>query len=502
MTNELPIPSTTPDGGLHDTLHTKINSLLDEYSENADMLAKIETFICTQLPNDLRNLNNTRMERENRKMLLETRSEDFIESFIKNTRFYYCNSTEIFFEYKDYNYSCIREDNVLYNILNAISSYKALFPWKYKIKVSTMKLIKECDILSATPNTETIQCVLSTMEEHFKMNKECAKYFMTIIGDIMLRKNTNIYFVNSGIKTLLKELSNNCYLLFGTPSIMNNFKYKYHDHKYGDCRLLQYTCRWSEDDVKSILKNKMINIFIVASYFSTRYESADNFIAEFCKDPEITKHAFYLKERDESIITSDFTSKMVEDSIDNHIKWKDMSYLWKTYNEMNGYPNIMFSGTLKEKLMDSFGDNYDKETDSFANKTSSFLPDVQHFIEFWGEHIYETDEQIEYEIDELYYLFQTCFKHTTISEDKMLSLIRHYFSDTVIEENKYLLNIGSYLWDKKEEASEFIDNNNKPGEKNDLETLYIEYKKQSTNAKKRLSKRYFEKILLEEEFTI
>ena len=480
------------------TIYTKIDSILDDYKENPDMLLKMEDYIMNQLPNMLRNVNNTQLERETRKNILDEKSHEFMESFIKKSHYYYCTTTEIFFQYKDGNYNCIREDSIICNILNAITCNKVLLPWKYKIKTSLMKRIKERDIFSSTPNTETIQGVLSIFEQYFKMNKETAKYFLTIVGDIMFKKNALIYFISSDIKNLLKELNNNGYLLFGTPSITNHFKFKYHEHNYNDCRLLNYRGSLSEELVKTGLKHNIINLLLVACYFSNKYESADNFVQDFCKDFAIRDHALYLKNNKEDAIIQDFMSEMTEESNESNIQWKDIHYLWKLYNDKHNYPNIMFPGPLKEQLKERFGEKYNNECELFTNITSSYLPDVIKFSDFWQNNIYDSEDQLEYEIDEIYNLFQSSHKSNTMSEDKLLGLIKHYYPDVIIEDGKYFLNIGCHLWDKKKEAQDYLCEQNIVLSTNTcVDDFYESYKTHTMNPKKRLSKHYFEKFINE-----
>jgi hypothetical protein len=491
-------------------IHTKIDLILNDYKDNPDMLLKVEDYIINQLPSQMININNTQLERETRKHNLESKSHEFIETFFKKSPYYYCTTSEIFFEYKDGNYNCIREDSVMYNILNSISAHKVLLPWKYKMKVSIMKRIKEKEIFSSTPNSETIQYVLTLMKDYFNMPKELSKYFHTIIGDIMLKKNNLIYFVNSDIKNLLKELNSNGYLLFGTPSITTHFKFKYHEHNYNDCRLVNYKGRLSEEFVKTATKNNMINLLLVACYFSNKYENADNFVKDFCKDFIIRDHALYLKNNNENTIIQDFmnemTEEMTEESTEISIQWKDINYLWKMYNEKHNFPNIMFLGPLKVQLIERFGEKYNSESEIFTNITSSYLPDVIKFVDFWSTEIYETDEQIEYEIDEIYNLFQSSHKCNTMTEEKLLGLIKHYNPDVIIEDNKYFLNIGCHMWNKKTEAQDYVAVNNienfdgiekKDGMETNMEQFYESYKKQNSNPKRRLSKRYFEKYISE-----
>lgn len=487
---------------IKENIYNKVNNLLEDYKDNEIMLSKVEDYIVNQLPNILRNLNNTNIERENRKNLLEEQSRDFINNYVKSCPYYYCSTTEIFFEYKEHHYNCIREDTVLCNILSAISAEKVLLPWKYKIKTTLMKRIKERDIFTSTPNTETIQYIINMFKTHFSMNKETSKYFLTVIGDIMMKKNTYTYFINSSFKILLRELSNNCYLLFGPPNISTYFKFKYFEHTYKDCRLIDFKGCLSEYLVKSTFTKHTIDCLVVATYFSNKYTCADKFIGDFCKDMELQSYALYLKDRNEETIMTDFLINMTETSNSNesYIGWKEMSYLWKTYNEIKNFPGIMFHTTLKENLIKHFSHKYDSEKDRFLKITSVHLPIVVKFLEFWNKEIYESDDQLEYEVDEIYNLLQEKYKIPTLTEDKLLGLIRHYYPDVIIDDNKYFLNIGCYLWDKKTEATTYIDNYNynlSHSSSADFDELYESYKKDYPNPKRRLSKHYFEKFISE-----
>jgi hypothetical protein len=254
--------------------------------------------------------------------------------------------------------------------------------------------------------------------------------------------------------------------------------------------------------VKSTFTKYTIDCLVVACYFSNKYNNADNFINEFCKDIELQNYALYLKDRDEKTIMMDFLINMTETSNSNesYIGWKEMSYLWKTYNEIKNFPGIMFHTTLKENLIKHFAYKYDSEKDRFLSITSMHLPIVVKFLEFWNKEIYESEEQLEFEVDEIYNLLQEKYKIITLTEDKLLGLIRHYYPDVIIDENKYFLNIGCHLWDKKTEATTYIDNYNynlTHSSSADFDELYESYKKDYPNPKRRLSKHYFEKFIAE-----
>ena len=206
------------------------------------------------------------------------------------------------------------------------------------------------------------------------------------------------------------------------------------------------------------------------------------------------KHALYLRDISEEKITNDFCSSVIEEISTNKLYWRDISYLWKLYNKMNSYPNIMFINNVKTRMIEKFKHCYNEETDTFMGLTSPYLPNVSRFIDFWKEHIYESCEQNEFEIDEIFNLYQSKNRHPSMTEDIMLDLIIHYFPEVEIEDNKYLLNIGTDLWSKPNDMIAFIEKNAILHGCNISDTYEL-YKEQHCDAKKRVSKRYFEKFM-------
>jgi len=165
-----------------------IKSLYSEYKNNPVIFQKFTDTI-EQLPELLKNTNETIINREKRKKKLVSESESFINKFLYHNKYFYHSSTEIFFEYKDNKFYLIKEDDVQHNILSSISSNKTLMDWKQKLKITILKKIKERDIFSCIPESETIQKVLNTLTPIVFDNREKAKYFLTVLGDILLKKN-------------------------------------------------------------------------------------------------------------------------------------------------------------------------------------------------------------------------------------------------------------------------------------------------------------------------
>jgi hypothetical protein len=198
-----------------------------------------------------------------------------------------------------------------------------------------------------------------------------------------------------------------------------------------------------------VKENEALDLFCVAAYYSTRYENADKFLLEYCKDENLKKYALYLKNNSENDIITHFTSSTLENSVGCSISWKNMQFLWKKFIDGERFQNMFFTSIFKNKLIEHL--KYDEEKDIFMDCTSKLLPTVSKFIKFWNDNIELSDNiNEEIEIDELCSLF-TYHTKTNIDENSILDLIRHYYPDIFIDEDKYLLNTKCKLWNKKDD---------------------------------------------------
>ena len=506
----------------------KLNDLISTYHDNNNVYSKLQNFILNQLPETLCNLNNAHIAREERKDMLNKESMIYISNYLEKNKYYYNTSTELFFVYNNEKFSLCKEDDILHNILTSISSYnnKMLIDWKYKIKSSIMKKIRENDVLTAIPESSTIQNVIERLYPTIVASKERAKYFLTIIGDLILKKSTSVYFVTPKLKSFLNELSQLACRLFNTNSFSNVFKYKFYDHKLSDCRIVDVSeYVWSNPAKSFTLTDAWINyfqhehaidLFCVAAHYSSRFGSADNFIMTHSNDIDLNNYTFFLKNNTEDNIINLFIKRFIdipenseEYNLNDHkISSKNMMYLWKQYIETERLPNVIFTNNLKGKFREVM--NYDESEDVFVGVTSKLLPNVSRFLLFWKDLIDvdlpEMNEE-ELEIDELCLLFYSSTKiHFT--DKTMISLIKHYWTNVVIEDNKYLVNCRSKMWDKKKDISQILkqyqDRKQVKGEADEgeefmidsvpISELYAFYSKHH-KCKYVASKRYFERYL-------
>ena len=385
-----------------DELLDIVRGLYQKYADDEYLISKLTTHIKTALPTLLQQKCDERNMREERRKTLEETSDEFIREFINSSAYYYNPNIDLFFVYHHNTYKIINEDDIEHDIRTTITDQQnpELSIWKYKIKNSIIKKIKERDLLSSIPESETIQRILNALTPFIFKNKDSAKYFLTIIGDILLRKNTNTYFIPSKTKHFISELSEESYALFGTPNMMNHIKFKFYEHTYEECRIIDvieniisfpfYTHNegikiglshsMSSSSLSSlsnmvsssgistpkspstynassiIQKQSMLDLFCVAAHYSTRFNSADLFIEKHCKDHAIREHAFYLKSITDDEIMTKFISTTMEpyQNASARITWKNMLYLWKLFVEEEKIPNVFFTNVLKKHLMKRF----------------------------------------------------------------------------------------------------------------------------------------------------
>jgi hypothetical protein len=493
MTNQ---PDTTPINTINTILNhdgadiaEMVTALYNKYANLPNVQQKLIHHIMDALPTILENAVQQCKQREERKKSLEEKSDEFIEEFLAKTRYFYNSCTELFFIYSDdKTYEVIKEDNIQHSILTTITaSHKDLLPWKYKIKIQIIKRIRENNnILKSIPESETIQNVIRFLTPALFYNKDTVKYFLTVVGDILHKKNSLHYFINS--KTFIpfvKELNQECYKYYGM-NLLPHFKFKYYEHTNEDCRLVS-VCELSnayDDYFKSHIIPHIIDLFCVASHYSTRYVSADLFLDKYCNDYSVINHALYLKHNTNIEIVSRFINATTEECPGYNITCKNMSYLWKIFIEEENIPNIFFNHSLQQLLsthceelnlsIDALQLPDDVEKTVIKNRTSKHLPFVCSFMSFWNTYIIdfnnteaeeEAEEEYELELDELLSLFNKSIKrsattllHNNVTDKMLLGLIKHFYPDIIIEDDKYLIHVGcrSNIWNKRGEIEEFI----------------------------------------------
>lgn len=452
--------------------HITVNELYQKYESDPYMISKITSYICTQLPNICENIKLTHYQRALRMEELNTEQDAFIQSFLTNNQYFYASATDKYFFYDGIQYQIISEDDILHKVLSTISNGRNLMSWKQRTKISIMKRIRENSLIQTIPESETIQTVLDSLCPSIFATRNEAKYFLTILGDNIRRKNTNlIHYIPQTAKNFLRELNSASQFVLGV-SLFQTFKHKFHDHTYSECRLVNINDIVKQDNSwTNLISQHALDIICVACHYSSRYESSDDYLLKHSHDMDLTMSACYLKDKSQVDIVDRFITSYLDihkNSVDvanvniidtqsirgTQITWKNMQYLWKHYLDVCGLPSVMFLLTFKTILTDKLMMYYNKDHDTFIGICSKHLPAIQTFLSFWDETIINDETETEFEIDEVVTLFRRwCeLNHhnvTTLNDKQILDIIAYFFPAVDIERDKYLAGIRCSMWDKQ-----------------------------------------------------
>lgn len=438
----------------------KLTELFETYKNNEYMTQRINIHIQTILPNTLETEYENYNERLIRTNTLHADQETFIKVFLNKYYYYYLPSTSCFYEYINSKYKIVNEDEIQHKLLSTITFDRKLMDWKHKTKINIIKQIKERSLFKSVPDTTTIQTVLNVLYPSFFATKQLAKYFLTVVGDNILKKSSDLKFlVFKKHAKCFSELDNITYLI-GCNSVTQNFMTKYHDnHNYKMYRLLPMNEEFSWDIWTSIIKQLGLNLLCVATHYSNRYESSEGYITNKMDDT-LKDTVLYLNNNSQTTIIEQFMKSSLQQINDDsfNISWKNLHYIWKLFLSSNQLPNMIYSNSLKHHLKQYF--KYDEATDTFYNITSKFLPEISVFLKFWEENIKlggtASEEFVdELEIDELYVLFKQLFPTNNMNEKDVLKIVKHFFQIEIIDD-KYFVNIQCLLWNKSKNIDESI----------------------------------------------
>jgi len=511
-----------------------IQQIYVKYADNKYMLNRAHNYICEQLPITLENMQKNHEQRQLRIEELTHEQDFFIQSFLTNNPYFYIPSTEKYFFYDGEHYLLCKEEDVMYNILSTISKDRSLLAWKQRTKMHIVKRIKENNLLKSVPESNTIQYIIDLLYPTLFSSRAEAKYFLTILGDNILKKNGDIiHFITVNAKHFIREINNLCQLIVGI-NLGQSFRHKYHEHEYSNCRLVNINeCVKNENVWEGTLRKSIIDLICVACHYSIRYGNSDQYVLNASNEMSLIDKVFYLKNIQPEDLVNNFIGEFLqkndslvmrlsEPTTATQITWKSMQYLWKTYLDSKNLPMIMFQNTLKQFLIQKIGDYYNEDVDSFIGICSKYLPEIQKFIGFWEETIWydQLETDMEFEIDEICVLFKKwCIQKNEIynmNSKQVLDLIVYYFPYAEIERDKYIYKIRSSMWDKQMDIQIALDNikeryHNYSNERDrccspilnisiyDAYVLYCKYYANNESLTKHniVSKSYFEKYIYE-----
>ena len=128
-------------------VHEELDNVLSLYEESYH--SKILYYLKKELPERLEQY-KTRLKRlEN----MQNETEQFINEFTIDSeiKYMYIQKTNLYVKYDGGNYIPINESILLHKVLSKLSNKRELMQWKYKIKNTIIKNIRETTVFDMIP---------------------------------------------------------------------------------------------------------------------------------------------------------------------------------------------------------------------------------------------------------------------------------------------------------------------------------------------------------------
>jgi hypothetical protein len=443
-------------------INIHFSELYDRYEGNSILLDKIGTFV-NNINKQLINYELDVITRTERKEILCQEEIKFYNKFFDENNYYYNNYNNDFFSYRN-KFELIREDDIYVKIVSTINfEEQSLVPWKYKVKTSTIKQVKDRSIFEAIPESFTIQNIHSLLLPLFFNSKSESKLFLTLIGDNILKKETNNnFFVHKSIKTLIDFINSKINFYFKSVNNISNIKYKFQEHNVENSKLLfikRMNSNIDEMFLKQYFDECILDLLIVAIHYSNRYTNVTNFINEECNNVSLIEYSNFLHKTIEPEFLKNFIKQFLWDNkISNTfnkeciISLNNMKRLWNSYLYEKNLTNFLNNDIFKEKLNEVFmmeielnsgieGDEYINYFESqlvnknvFVGIVSEKLPSISNFLEYWENEFYlpnnvTSNNSSEYfEVEEIINLFKKYCKKNKLLWNIDIATISYFLN--------------------------------------------------------------------------
>jgi len=467
-------------------------NLFEENKHNKEVCDKITSFICNRLPIEI-----VCWKKELDKNKIKMEQTNFINCFLNDEQYYYIKETNTYIKYDNLNYSLISEDELLYFILSAVSKNKLLLSKKQMIKDIIIKDIKLNVFGSGIPESNTIQNIINYLYPVLFKTKSEAKYFLCILGDNILKKESKTSYITRSSYKIFLEHINNCFKDYYNYDIINNI---YYDIKkiteLDNARIL---------DFKESIKNKgfwqhfldqnVLNIVSIAIHYSQRYDNSEEYLQDKIEDKN---KILYFKNNTKKDILEKFIYKYIVEDEAEKITENELYYIWKLFLIEENIPCIF---DLNDHFFKAFNETYTKikhKNNNYLNIFSEKLLIARQFNSFWKECMKEDKNEM-IEISEIFYFFKENNKNS--SEGEIMFLIEYFYPYIKITNNKYIINHSCVLWNKKETIKNAIEEIKKKCDLNEITNinLYKKYCQHLKDEKNELvvNKTYFMDVIKE-----
>ena len=486
-----------------DKLVVAIKKIYTKYNTNPLVLEELNKIV-NQIPQNL----NDFIER-NKQQTKITEGTKCVVSFLNNPEhcYYYIKESESFVKYDGEHYAIINEDDIWQTIYTNLKGFDT--KEKHIIKNTIIECIHEKSILNSIPESKTIQNIINFLYPTLLNSKEESKYFLSILGDNILKKNRDIiHYFSLNSKQFINSL--NCSSFDYIEKSCNiSVKWRYYKHLFSKCRILNFNnAIMSERYWSDFLKNNILDLIAVACHYSERYNCSEEYLMKHIFNNSVKSHILYLQNKNEDDVVSDFINfiDLKYDSTQiNQISWDIIYFVWKQYLHEKNYPNVVFIEPLKRHICKKI---YNKEEVEIFDKLSCKKFDkILSLQKFWQTTISDNDkEYCNYEIGEICNMYREWINVDSevsyINHENMLTMIKFFYPKLNIIKNKYIKNISCSFWLKWEDIDKWYDDykNESHESYTNVSKLYEDYCKYNKNCLKNnpVAKDYFTKYLVNE----
>lgn len=403
-----------------------------------------------------------------------TNIQSIIQTFFLEHTLYYIQTSDLYVYYNQHQYTVLTENDILHLMYTNLNIYPMHTYLKQQIKHKIHKKIKENSIYNNIPDSVTLQEVISFLHPLLFTTKNGSKYFMTVLGDVIMKKSTFYYFLDPSMKPFIQKLQKIISLYFCSNQLAN-FKFKFCEHDPNVSRLIKTTP--VNFNYIHCSETFYVNLICCSIHYSNRFKHSDEFLEDMTNQ-SLRQDVLWIKETKKEDMLQEFINTYFHPS-DSTIHEKDMLFLWKNFLKEKNSIHLL-NKTIHEDLsrLTTYHPPY------FLNLTSMRLPYVKKFNCFWTKYMYEDKGEKFLELTEIVSLFvERNPKFHGINEQKIKQILQYYYPDLIILENRYVNHIGCLLWNKKEDLIKFFETTEEECD------LYRQYT--SSCFKRKVSKEYF-----------
>ena len=418
-------------------------------------------------------------------------------------------TTGIYFKQDNIQFTYANEDTITYDILMTLQK---LYPTistanKINIKRNVLRRIKNNSYEDIIPESNSIQHIIKYLTPIIFESREQSKYFLTFIGDLILRKNKNqnmkCFIVNcdTNFRTFLYQLNKYINLFIYNMNIFNNIKVRFYHHDTKNANIL-----YLNNNLDYSYFNKDTSFYItfifICIYHSNKYESSIRYLEQY-SDSESIEYITSLHTLNKEALLQNFWNDSIFEKKNSCMKENTILFIWKKYLKTQKLPIYLI---YHQNIVDLFNNIYEKQTkqkcqDSIYHNISSFeIPEIENFLKFWEDSISNDDHEKYLEVEEIQYFLKQYLKEHGLSlhskyfshQQNILDIIQHYFPDIKCQDSKYIHGLRLKMWDKRNEVIQYKEVVGFSSDKLDkIYNQYCKHKRKNSEKDTIVSKIYF-----------